>query len=477
MDFQVLSHAGLLVRSRHSTLVCDPWLVGSVYWRSWWNYPPVSKQLVESLCPDFIYLTHIHWDHFQAVSLRRFDPATPVLVPRSPSDRRMPQDLTGVGFSEVIELGHGESVRLDPDFAVTSYHFGLCPDSVLVVECEGVTLVNANDAKLMGRPLMQLTDRHAPIDFVLRSHSSANSRLCYEVVDKPSKVVDDLGAYARDFAAFARATGARHAIPFASNHCYLHEETYRFNDSVTTPPAVAALCAGEEGMPPVTIMLSGDRWSRDGGFELESNDYFTNRSERLCEYRDSQIAKLETTAAREAAARLDLPAFERYFMALFDALPLVLRLVFRGTPVTWVLYAGERRTIVETDFYRRTVRLLDDLQARESRLEIHTSLDIVQHCTSGDLFSLLPISKRVRYLVTDRNVRRVEVLKKVFNLYERGYLPIRRTLSRRFIREWARRWRELLLYAEIALKLAAGRPFRCADYLPTRDEKGAVVRK
>jgi hypothetical protein len=75
-----------------------------------------------------------------------------------------------------------------------------------------VTVLNANDAKVMGRPLEQILEGHAPIDFVLRSHSSANSRVCYEVVDRPSKAVDNLDAYARDFAAFARATGRRHDV-------------------------------------------------------------------------------------------------------------------------------------------------------------------------------------------------------------------------------------------------------------------------
>ena len=74
MFFQILSHAGLRVVAGGRELVCDPWLVGSTYWRSWWNYPPVPRDLVDSLKPDFIYLTHLHWDHFQSASLRRFRP-------------------------------------------------------------------------------------------------------------------------------------------------------------------------------------------------------------------------------------------------------------------------------------------------------------------------------------------------------------------------------------------------------------------
>ena len=81
MYFQTLSHAGLRVVAAGKELVCDPWLVGSTYWRSWWNYPPVPEELVASLKPDFIYLTHLHWDHLQSVSPKRFDPETPVLIP------------------------------------------------------------------------------------------------------------------------------------------------------------------------------------------------------------------------------------------------------------------------------------------------------------------------------------------------------------------------------------------------------------
>ena len=71
MRFRVLGHACLEVTSNSKQLLCDPWLVGSAYWRSWWNYPPVPDDLVDTLKPDFIYLTHMHWDHFHGPTLRR----------------------------------------------------------------------------------------------------------------------------------------------------------------------------------------------------------------------------------------------------------------------------------------------------------------------------------------------------------------------------------------------------------------------
>ena len=70
MKFTTLSHAGLLIEHNGIKIVSDPWLIGSCYWRSWWNYPEPPLELIENLKPDYIYLTHLHWDHFHGSSLK-----------------------------------------------------------------------------------------------------------------------------------------------------------------------------------------------------------------------------------------------------------------------------------------------------------------------------------------------------------------------------------------------------------------------
>src|SRR6478672_8307857 len=142
----VLSHAGLLVESHGRQLICDPWLIGSCYWRSWWNYPPVEPKLIASLRPDWIYLTHIHWDHFHGASLKLFSRDTPILIP---FDRytRIRHDLQRIGFTNVTELRHARQHALSAHLTVTSYQFSPFTDSALVVEAEGGVILNANDAK------------------------------------------------------------------------------------------------------------------------------------------------------------------------------------------------------------------------------------------------------------------------------------------------------------------------------------------
>ncbi|WP_437785984.1 hypothetical protein [Sorangium sp. So ce1097] len=467
MFFEILSHAGLHVRSAGVSLVTDPWLVGSTYWRSWWNYPPPREDITESLRPDFIYLTHIHWDHFQGPSLRKLGKKTPVIIPRGPYDR-MKRDLLDMGFKEIIELGHGETFRPCRDFALTSYHFGPFLDSALVVEAEGITLFNANDAKLTGGPLHQLLARHPRIDFVFRSHSSANGRLCYEVVDAPGAPVDDIEAYIASFARFVKRTGARYAVPFASNHCFLHKDVFAFNNTIQTPRMVEEHFR-KHGItsPELKVMLTGDSWSTDAGFSIsaETARYFDDRDAMLERYRDEKKAKLEKFYALEARTRISKEEVEKYFSRFCAATPAAVRRVFRGRPITYVLQGAERY-VFEVDLDRGTVEQRQEPRATaDGPLEIHTSAFILRQCMALDLFCHLPISKRVRYRVSKRTKRYIQILNYLFNLVEYEWLPLDRALRVETASQLAPRWREGLLMAQMLKDVALGRGLSVDRYL------------
>src|SRR5690349_18737878 len=354
MKFRILGHACLEVASNGKQLLCDPWLVGSAYWRSWWNYPPVPSDLVDTLKPDFIYLTHMHWDHFHGPTLRRLGTGLHMLVPKTP-DRRIYEDLKAIGCTCITELVHGEPYQIGVGFQITSYQFGHFPDSVLVIEADGKTILNANDCKTMGLPLKQILKRHPKIDFVLRSHSSANARLCFEIVDRGGVHVDDQRKYSIEFADFARAVGAEYAIPFASNNCYLHPETERFNRYLNLGIDVKRHFEAHGIIRPKCIVCApGDGWDDDVGFTLADKDWYTKLDEHLKCYREAVSDTMEKSAQQEAGIVLTEDVVAGYASGLLSGTPFFLRRLFRGKPITLVAHSDAGDTAYELDIYSGT---------------------------------------------------------------------------------------------------------------------------
>jgi UDP-MurNAc hydroxylase len=471
--FQILSHAGLLVQGGGKSLIFDPWLVGSSYWRSWWNYPPVPRALIDSLRPDFIYLTHIHWDHFHGPSLRKFPRETPILIPKLPS-LRMRKDLLEMGFPNVTEVPHGRTLELAAGLRITSYQFYPFNDSAAVVECGDKTLFNANDAKFMGAPLDQILSRHPRIDFVFRSHSPANERMCFDFMDAPMRLREEAGRHLRDFDDFARKVGARYAIPFASNHCYLHRETFHLNHTVITPVQVETFCRNRERsfpaegtsrrVPEVKVMVAGDSWSSETGFNIGEAPWFTDRDRCLRQYADGQAEALAKFYLLEGRTDATLIQVEGYFRKFIEALPWIARRIFRGRPVTYVL-TGKGRHCFWVDMERGVVREISGMEDADHPLQIHTSAYVFRRCMAQNLFIHLGISKRVLFRCKQADAKYIHILITLFNLYETGMLPVWKMLSPRFVLGWVPRWREVALYAAILARKAMGRPFVMADYL------------
>lgn len=463
MYFQTLSHAGLRVVAGGKELLCDPWVVGSTYWRSWWNYPPVPEALVASLRPDFIYLTHIHWDHFQSASLRHFDPATQVLVPYDRYERIV-RDLSHVGMTNVRELRHGERVELAPDFALTSYHFApFVTDSAPVIEADGVTIFNANDAKFAGAPLRNILKRHPRIDFCLRSHSSANPRACFHTLDagEPDAIEDDNERYVRAFSLFMAAVKPRFAIPFASNNCLLHDDVYAMNDLVQTPQMVAdhfARFAKERGLETrVQIMGPGDKWDSASGFHIQPNDWFDDRPAKLAAYRDRVMPTLERQRAKEARTSVSLKTVQRFFTRLSSNVPSLLTRRLKGSEVLIVARAGDRRSGFAVDLHGGgAVREIapGDFGTFDKRIEFPAV--VLRQALAMNMFQHAGISKRVHFYATRAAMPQLKRFVAILELAEAEVFPLRSNVTPRAIRALLPRWREGLLYARALADVARG---------------------
>jgi UDP-MurNAc hydroxylase len=462
MKFTILSHASLCVEHNGVKIVSDPWLIGSCYWRSWWNFPEPPKELIDNLNPNFLYITHLHWDHFHGASLKKlFAPETPILVPKVPT-RRMVRDLEWLGFRNVIEIHHGGQVRLGEDFTLKSYQFGPGVDSAMLLHGGGYTIFNCNDCKYFGLPLRQITRSFPKVDFVLRSHSSASAvPYCIEGYKEHFPELRRQEDYIEEFSRFALFVGARYAIPFASNHCFLHRDTFHFNDTAVVgediPGRYKQLARDCDRRSECVVMAPGSSWSDVGGFEIVPFDY-SNRDEYLQQLLKRHEAQLSRQYQKEEQTVADFESFCAYFQGFLNAIPWLVRqwlgyrIVFRTRDAR-----GEHNWLV--DFAACRVKAIDNVSKDVPVLE--TPALVLNDCTRMWMFSVWTASKRLKiYLPSSDNLKTVNAFFSLLDLYELETLPLRKNFTLRALGVRLRRWREPVEAIRLLLKhKVLGKPF------------------
>jgi UDP-MurNAc hydroxylase len=454
LRFQILSHAGLQVRAQGKELLCDPWLLGSAFWRSWWNLPEVSPDLIANLKPDVIYLTHIHWDHFHGPSLKLFPRETRIVIPYDRYER-MRRDLEDIGFHDITELKHGERFEIAPGFTIRSFHIApVVLDSAVVVEADGVVLLNAADAKLAGAPLSQITREYPRIDFALRSHSSANARSCYHVIGREDELLDDTQHYLRAFSLFMKRVRPRYAIPFASNHCHLHRETLAYNDLVQSPARVVdyfgAFRTAHDLETEIQVLVSGEGWDSGTGFFTSDSPLLSDREGYLADLARRMQPTLEAYYRKEAALQSKPALMSRWALEMKGCIPALLRRRL-DREVLVVSRAGDRRWGYAINPARGTSRTVDAAGFAAFTVRVEMPEIVLRQAVMMNMFHHAEVSKRLHLFATQADMPLLRLFVTVLTLKEAEILPLRGMLTLRTLKAVLPRWRELLLYVEVVL--------------------------
>jgi UDP-MurNAc hydroxylase len=453
MQFTILSHAGLLVQHQGVSLITDPWLRGSCYWRSWWNFPEAPPELINALQPDYIYITHLHWDHFHGPSLRHFDRQTRMLVPLVHT-RRMVKDLQDLGFTNITEIPHGGKIKLGENLFLYSFQFGITVDSAVIITNGETTLFNANDCKIFGLPLQQIQRQFPKIDFVFRSFSSASAiPYCIEDYQQRFGEFRSANQYIQEFTEFSLTVGAKYAIPFASNHCFLHQETQKFNHTAVAPEAVVTYCnqtSQERGLlTRCMLMPPGSSWSDKAGFNLREFDY-QRADEYIAHLHEKYQKTLAKQYAKEAQVKPDYRAFERYFTALLQALPPGLPKISRMTVLFHIHQQEDYYWLL--DFRQHKIKTLS--APIDATLTIQIPALVINDCCRKRMFSTWGPSKRLRIrLAPEASWVDVRIFLSLLDAWENEYLPLWKHLQPRYVGIWLRRWREFVEAGRLAWRL------------------------
>jgi UDP-MurNAc hydroxylase len=450
MKFQIVGHACLSVEAAGRKLVVDPWILGPVYWDAWWHCPePVFDEGI--FRPDFVYITHWHFDHIHPPSLRRFDKSCTVLLPRFPVSS-LPAQVRSLGFERVVELEHGRPFRLADGFTMTSYQIQYQDDSACVIEAEGTVLVDLNDAKPLPRTWKRLRRRHPRVDFMLRSHSPAWSYPSAYTFDDPADAIPvDKQSYLQAFRNAAAVLSPRFAIPFASSVCHLHAEVLGENAHLGTPYDLERYwstnpVAGTE----LVRMPHGSTWSDRAGFDLTSDEEVRDLEGYVRRRIREESAVLEATYAREKDARIEFEEFAAFFRRfLRRILPLRPFLAVR-----WLfeIEQGGRTDRWLVDVRRGRVEPVEREPERiTSRIRVHPA--VLADALREGVFTNIDISKRWRVHIGRGGLTKHLVMWVLVSLFEAGSLDARNVLRWRFLAGWFRRRSEILDYLAVSLAM------------------------
>ncbi|MEM7139956.1 MAG: MBL fold metallo-hydrolase [Actinomycetota bacterium] len=445
MRVTVIGHSCLRVQTRAGTILVDPWLVGSCYWRSWWHFPPSQEPDDEMLAPDWIYLTHHHFDHFHYPSMRKIDRAAKVLIPRFGVDV-MADEVVSLGFDRPRELQHGKVIDLGQGVRVASYQYGF-DDTAFVIAEDDHVVIDVNDCKIRGRALAPIVKEFGRPTLACKSHSFAQSYpVLYESEDESQLSLVSTQTYIDDFHDVMTGLQPRYAIPFGSMVGFLHPDSAPVNDHLVTPGMVVDGVAEKGGIDgtEVVTMAPGDVWDSDAGFERSDVDWYADRERHLAELTERYRPKIDARTAQEEGVRVEWRDFEAHLGRFVREVPRVFgrRLapkpfVFHvpsdvDTPYWWVSFASRSvgRSAAVPDGASGVTTVPEAVMAEAIR-------DRIVHILHGAM--------RIRTRLFAGGVQSDLGWWGVVMMWELGYLPLRRSARHpRLWRSMARRWREFV---------------------------------
>lgn len=449
MRFTVIGHSCLYIETDAGTILVDPWLFGSAFWRSWWHYPPSASPTPEQLAPDYLYLTHHHFDHFHYPSMRKLDKRTKVLVPRFGVDV-MPAEVRSLGFTNIEELPHGDMVELGAGVAVGSFQYGF-DDTAFAVRDRTSAIVDFNDCKIRGKALDHLRQQVGHVSVMLKSHSYAQTYPVSYTAEDPAdleRITDE--TYLADFSAVAAQLRPDAAVPFGSMVGFFHPDGHHINERLVTPSMVADRFT-EFGGPAdceVAEMVPGDTWSVDEGFHLAENDWYTNRDAHIEAMIAEAKPKVDAQIAHEAQITMDWDVFRTHFEEFLNALPPVVNKLVAHRPITFVVPSGAPEQYWSIDIAKRSVTRATTPPADHASL-FHLSEGVLAEAIERRISHFMQGIMRSNTELKRGGLASDLTFWGLLMVWEIGYLPIQKNINRRVIDTARRRRREFIDFAPL----------------------------
>jgi UDP-MurNAc hydroxylase len=198
LAFKFIGNAcGIFTGSAGRKILCDPWLVDGAFEGSWCHFPKIETKPDDVKNVDAIYISHIHPDHFDE-RFFDFEKSIPIFV-LDHGPNFLIKKLITLGYTNLRAIKDGETIKFE-EFELTifgpfvKHHFyatqvGNLIDSSLLVTCNGVSALNANDNVLSLEAATRLYKRFGQITLAMLNYSAASSYpACFDNLSEKQKL-------------------------------------------------------------------------------------------------------------------------------------------------------------------------------------------------------------------------------------------------------------------------------------------------
>ena len=449
-SFKILAHASMIVSGMNKKILIDPWFNGPAYWHSWWHFPEPRALNLDNI--DYVFLTHFHEDHFHIKTLKNFPKTTNFIVPMFPNANLMPV-LKEYGFNNITELKHGAKFIIEDDFELFCYQTSWNDDSALIIKIDDKLIANLNDAKLGDSTLKYISKIHGPIDFFLKSHSSATAYPdCFKSKDSNDLSLIDKNHYFKAFIKNASVLNSKYLIPFASHVCFLHEDTFKLNNNVINPYDLEKYLSGNKKIEAkVKIMIPGDCWSKDEGFKISKQikpEDYDSEIKKLFFDKQKEIKQFDKKLIEEN--KLTFNDFNTYFSDYLRSIPWFIRKLIPFS-VSFLFINNDKNKTYYILNYRKAEVSKTSTVPKNCSIIIKVNPSLLASAIKNRVYNFIDISKRLEISISAGKILHYGLFKESMNLYECVYLPISNLFNMRFMKVCYLRRRELFDYIKLII--------------------------
>jgi len=259
MKITHLQSASVIIEHNGIKILCDPWLVDGEYFGSWALYPPFEFNPEDFDGIDYIYITHIHPDHFSKKTLARLNKQIPVIILNFP-EKFLKKNIESLGF-RVLEINNDRRTHLKNGLYITilasdycnpelcSKFIGCAPietkfgatsmDTMAVIDNGKETILNTNDCpfELSRLSISKIKNQFNKIDVLLVGYGGAGPYpQCFEMSNEEREKASEEKKiqFLSQTEIFVNILKPEFFMPFAGRYT-LAGPLYRLNDSRGLP--------------------------------------------------------------------------------------------------------------------------------------------------------------------------------------------------------------------------------------------------